>query len=60
MRQYHFNLMMNARDIGGYVTKENKEVKYLRFIRSDAIREISEEDKLFLLSKIALIIEYCF
>ena len=50
MKQYYFNLMMNARDIGGYITEENKEVKYLRFIRSDAIREISEEDKLFLLN----------
>ena len=49
MKRYFFNLTMNTRDLGGYKTKDGKETKYLRFIRSDTFNFINEEDKKFLL-----------
>lgn len=49
MKIYNLNLTMNTRDLGGYKTLDGKEVVYNRFIRSDALRYITEEDKLFLI-----------
>ncbi|MDD7736394.1 MAG: tyrosine-protein phosphatase [Bacillales bacterium] len=49
MKRYFFNLTMNTRDLGGYNTKYHCKTKYLRFLRSDALNYINEEDKLFLL-----------
>ena len=49
MKRYFLNLTMNTRDLGGYDTKYHVKTKYLRFIRSDALNYINEEDKLFLI-----------
>ena len=49
MKRYFFNLTMNTRDLGGYDTKYHVKTKPLRFIRSDALNYINEEDKLFLI-----------
>jgi len=48
MRIYPFNLTLNTRDLGGYIGE--KEIKYCRIIRSDALRYIDEKDKEFLIS----------
>ena len=49
MKRYDLNLTMNTRDLGGYNTLDGKQVAYNKFIRSDALRYITEEDKLFLI-----------
>lgn len=49
MKKYNFELTMNTRDLGGYKTLDNHETKYLRFIRSDALTFITEEEKEFLI-----------
>lgn len=49
MKRYEFNLTMNTRDLGGYMTKYGKKTKFLSFIRSDALTFITEKDKQFLI-----------
>lgn len=49
MKKYDFELTMNTRDLGGYKTLDNQETKYFRFIRSDALTYITEEEKDFLI-----------
>lgn len=50
MKRLLFNLTLNTRDIGGYIGKDNKPLKYGRFIRSDALRYIDDKDKDYLLN----------
>lgn len=48
MKKYNFNLTMNTRDLGGYKTSSGKRTSFLKFIRSDALRYLNEDDLLFL------------
>ena len=48
MKRYNFNLTMNTRDLGGYKTSSGKRTSFLKFIRSDALRYLNEDDLLFL------------
>lgn len=50
MKQYNFNLTMNTRDLGGFKTNSSKKTSFLKFIRSDALRYLKEDDLLFLLN----------
>ena len=49
MERILFNLTLNSRDIGGVKSPLGK-IKHRVVIRTDALRYLSEEDKLFLLS----------
>ena len=50
MKRYNFNLTMNSRDLGGYKTYLGKKTSFLKFIRSDALRYLNEEDLIFLIN----------
>ncbi len=59
MKKYDFELTMNTRDLGGYKTKYHRKTKYLRFIRSDALTYITENEKNFLIdNNVTLVIDF--
>ena len=49
MERLKLHLTLNTRDLGGYIGVNNLSIKNYKIIRSDALRYITEEDKLFLL-----------
>ena len=58
MRRYLFGNNMNMRDLGGYCTKDNKETKFNRFIRSDLPLNMMQKEKRYLIkNKITTIID---
>ena len=59
MKRIVFKNVSNMRDLGGYLTKDKKVTKYLRFIRSDAPVELEKEEIDFLLeNNITTIIDF--
>ena len=50
MKILEFENMFNVRDIGGYKCQGNKTIKYNKLIRSDAPKEMSDENIEYLLS----------
>jgi protein tyrosine/serine phosphatase len=59
MKRYLIDLLMNARDIGGYSTKEGKVTIEGRFIRSDAPQYLTESGKAeFLKMNITTVIDF--
>lgn len=44
MRRFNFNQVYNCRDIGGFLTKDNKIVRNNVFIRSDNLTDITQDE----------------
>lgn len=49
MRRIVFEKVNNMRDLGGYLTKDKKETKYFRFIRSNITKDVTIEEEQYLL-----------
>lgn len=49
LRKLSFDRMHNFRDLGGYRTSDNRQLKWGRIYRSDKLSSLSEEDQNFIL-----------